>query len=52
VTDDALASGMTPEAVQSLVITPAMIRIGDLWESCAIGVADEHLSRRRSPSAA
>jgi len=44
VTDDALASGMAPEAVQSLVITPAMTRIGDLWEACAVGIADEHLA--------
>ncbi len=35
---------MAPAAVQSLVIAPAMIRIGELWESRVIGVADEHLA--------
>jgi len=44
VADDALACGMAPEAVQSLVIAPAMVRIGELWEQRAIGVADEHLA--------
>ncbi len=32
------------EAVQSLVIAPAMVRIGELWQSRLIGVADEHLA--------
>jgi diguanylate cyclase (GGDEF)-like protein len=41
---DALAEGMAPEAVQTLVIAPAMVRIGDLWESGVISVADEHLA--------
>ena len=44
VVDAALAAGMAPEAIQSLVITPAMVRIGELWETKAIGVADEHLA--------
>jgi diguanylate cyclase (GGDEF)-like protein len=44
VMDDALASGMAPEAIQSLVITPAMVRIGELWELRVLGVADEHLA--------
>lgn len=44
VVDDALASGLAPEAVQSLVIGPAMVRIGELWQSRVIGVADEHLA--------
>jgi diguanylate cyclase (GGDEF)-like protein len=44
VVDDALAGGLAPEAVQSLVIAPAMVRIGELWESRQIGVADEHLA--------
>ena len=44
VVDAALAAGMAPEAIQSLVITPAMVRIGELWEMKAIGVADEHLA--------
>ncbi|MDX6316678.1 MAG: MerR family transcriptional regulator, light-induced transcriptional regulator, partial [Nocardioidaceae bacterium] len=44
VVDDALAGGLAPEAVQSLVIAPAMVRIGELWESRQTGVADEHLA--------
>jgi diguanylate cyclase (GGDEF)-like protein len=44
VVDDALAGGLAPEAVQSLVIAPAMVRIGELWESRQLGVADEHLA--------
>lgn len=44
VVEDALAAGMAPEAIHSLVITPAMIRIGELWEARLIGVADEHLA--------
>lgn len=42
--DGALAAGMAPEAVQALVIGPAMVRIGDLWECRALTVADEHLA--------
>jgi len=44
IVDDALATGMSPAGVQSLVITPAMVRIGELWEDRVIGVADEHLA--------
>jgi diguanylate cyclase (GGDEF)-like protein len=44
VVDDALAAGLTPPAIQSLVIEPAMTRIGLLWEANAITVADEHLA--------
>jgi len=44
VVDDALRAGLTPSAVQSLVIEPAMTRIGELWEANAITVADEHLA--------
>jgi MerR family transcriptional regulator, light-induced transcriptional regulator len=44
IVDEALASGMTPVAVQSLVIAPAMVRIGELWEAQVIGVSDEHLA--------
>ena len=35
---------MAPAAIQSRVIEPAMVRIGELWETRAIGVADEHLA--------
>jgi len=44
VMDDALAAGLAPEVIQSMVITPAMVRIGELWELRVIGVADEHLA--------
>jgi len=44
VIDDALAGGLSPTAIQSLVIEPAMTRIGRLWEANAITVADEHLA--------
>jgi len=44
VVEDALTSGLAPEAVQTLVIAPAMGTIGELWEARAIGVADEHLA--------
>ena len=44
VIDDALAAGLSPSAIQSLVIEPAMTRIGRLWEENAITVADEHLA--------
>ncbi len=44
VIDDALSAGMAPEAVQSRVIAPAMVQIGDMWETAVISVADEHLA--------
>jgi len=44
VVEDALDAGLTPSAIQSLVIEPAMTRIGELWEANAITVADEHLA--------
>jgi diguanylate cyclase (GGDEF)-like protein len=44
VISQALGDGLTPEEVQTLVVTPAMERIGDLWESGVIGVAEEHLA--------
>lgn len=44
VVDDALAAGLTPVAIQSLIIEPAMTQIGRLWEANAITVADEHLA--------
>jgi diguanylate cyclase (GGDEF)-like protein len=36
--------GLSPAAVQSEVIAPAMERIGDLWEIGALSIADEHLA--------
>lgn len=42
--DEALGVGLAPAEVQSLVIAPAMVRIGEMWESRLIGVADEHLA--------
>ena len=50
VVDDALAAGLAPAAIQSLVIEPAMERIGRLWEANAITVADEHLATAISQS--
>ena len=42
--DEALGVGLAPAEVQSLVIAPAMVRIGEMWESRLLGVADEHLA--------
>lgn len=44
VVDDALAAGLSAAAVQSLVIAPALVRIGELWAANAATVADEHLA--------
>jgi len=41
---DALAAGLTASAIHALVIEPAMVRIGELWELNAITPADEHLA--------
>lgn len=43
-TAEALDGGVAPEVIQSLVITPAMVRIGEMWERGQVGVADEHLA--------
>ena len=50
VVGDALAAGITAAAVQSMVIEPAMVRIGELWQENAITVADEHLATAISHS--
>jgi diguanylate cyclase (GGDEF)-like protein len=44
VMDEALRLGVSPTAIQALVIGPAMVHIGELWESHAASVADEHLA--------
>ena len=44
VVDEALAAGLSASAVQSLVIAPALVRIGELWAANAATVADEHLA--------
>ena len=44
VVDEALAAGLSPADVQSLIIERAMVRIGELWESQVLTVADEHLA--------
>lgn len=44
VMDEALLAGVAPAAIHALVIEPAMVHIGELWESNAISVADEHLA--------
>lgn len=41
---EALDAGVAPEVIQSFVITPAMVRIGEMWEMGELGVADEHLA--------
>lgn len=50
VVDDAIAAGLNPAVIQSLIIEPAMERIGRLWEANAITVADEHLATAVSQS--
>jgi MerR family transcriptional regulator, light-induced transcriptional regulator len=44
VMDEALLAGVSPAAIHALVIEPAMVHIGELWESAEISVADEHLA--------
>jgi diguanylate cyclase (GGDEF)-like protein len=41
---EALVAGVAPTTIQVGVITPAMERIGELWEQGKITVADEHLA--------
>jgi diguanylate cyclase (GGDEF)-like protein len=41
---EALIAGVAPTTIQVGVITPAMERIGELWEQGEITVADEHLA--------
>lgn len=42
--DDALMAGVSPTEVHALIIEPAMVRIGELWQSGTVSVADEHLA--------
>jgi MerR family transcriptional regulator, light-induced transcriptional regulator len=42
--DEALLAGVPSPAIHALIIEPAMVRIGELWQSGAISVADEHLA--------
>jgi DNA-binding CsgD family transcriptional regulator/methanogenic corrinoid protein MtbC1 len=42
--DEALLAGVSPPAIHTLIIQPAMVRVGELWQSGAISVADEHLA--------
>jgi methanogenic corrinoid protein MtbC1/ketosteroid isomerase-like protein len=42
--DEALVAGLAPAAIHALLIGPAMTRIGELWQSNAISVADEHMA--------
>ncbi|MGA2926773.1 MAG: B12-binding domain-containing protein, partial [Solirubrobacteraceae bacterium] len=44
VVDEALRDRLEAAAVQSRVIEPAMDRVGELWESGEMNVADEHLA--------
>ena len=41
---DALDAGLTEGVIHDAVITPAMRRVGDLWSSGELTVADEHLA--------
>lgn len=47
----ALAADVAPEAIQSFVITPAMNRIGEMWERGELGIAEEHLASAISEKA-
>jgi diguanylate cyclase (GGDEF)-like protein len=44
VIEAAIDAGLAPEAIQSLVIAPAMVEIGELWQARIVSVADEHLA--------
>jgi diguanylate cyclase (GGDEF)-like protein len=44
VIEEALEQGMSAVEVQTDLIRPAMAWIGELWETSAISVADEHLA--------
>ena len=44
VVDEGLSGGLSPVAVQSRVIAPAMRGIGELWERGGVTVAEEHLA--------
>ena len=44
VIEDAIGLGLSPAVIQSLVVQPAMVRLGELWESGGVSVADEHLA--------
>ncbi len=44
VIEDALADGMQVPEIHVSVIAPALVRIGELWETRMIGVAEEHLA--------
>jgi len=50
VVNEGLAAGMTPSAIHSLVIAPALLGIGELWEANECSVADEHLATAISQS--
>jgi MerR family transcriptional regulator, light-induced transcriptional regulator len=41
---EALRDGVPPGRIYLEVLTPAMVAIGDLWETAQIGVAQEHLA--------
>ncbi len=44
VVQDGIAAGLSAEVLQSLVIGPAMVVIGELWEARCIDIAHEHLA--------
>jgi methanogenic corrinoid protein MtbC1 len=41
---DALDAGVSPAAVHSKILAPAMRQIGELWERGQISVGDEHVA--------
>jgi methanogenic corrinoid protein MtbC1/DNA-binding CsgD family transcriptional regulator len=44
VIDEALLAGVSPPAIHALIIEPALVSIGELWQSETISVANEHLA--------
>lgn len=40
--ESALSGGMTPQAVLTEIMAPAMVRIGEMWLSGRIGIDEEH----------
>lgn len=41
---DAIDTGLVEAVIDTEIIAPAMVEVGDLWASGRIGVADEHLA--------
>ena len=41
---DAIDCGLVEDVIDTEIIAPAMVTVGDLWASGRIGIADEHLA--------